>query len=122
MQSRHLISIICVLSVLIATQNTAAQTKRCLIPLPERSVHDTDDEVSLELIEIKIDGKPIAPDTPFDTDAAWLKNLTLRVKNIGTKPIVGSVLVVACFTALARNYSRARALSTGSHGTGEISI
>ena len=48
----------------------------------------TDEEVALELIEIKIGNTPISFDQSFDADDNWLKHLTLRVKNIGTKPIV----------------------------------
>jgi hypothetical protein len=74
--------------VLIGNHAATAQTKKRLLPFPEWSLDNTDDELSLELIDIKIDGKPIALDKPFDADEKWLKNMTLRVKNIGTKSIV----------------------------------
>ena len=88
MCSCKLISILCIASVLTAVQVATAQTKKRVIPFPSWSLDNTDDEVSLELVEIKIAGKPIALDRPFDADDAWLKNMTLRIKNIGTKPIV----------------------------------
>jgi hypothetical protein len=86
--NRKTITALCVLVVLICIQPATAQTKKRLIPFPDWSLDNTDDEVSLELVEIKIAGKPIALDKPFDADDNWLKNMTLRVKNIGTKPIV----------------------------------
>ena len=82
------ISILCIAVVLIAAHAVTAQTTKRLIPFPSWSADDTDDEVSLELVEIKIAGKPIALDQSFDADANWLKNMTLTIKNIGTKPIV----------------------------------
>ena len=88
MLSRHLISILLVIGFVIGVQSTSAQTKKRVIPFPAWSLDNTDDPVSLELTEIKIGDKPIALDTSFDADDTWLKNMTLRVKNIGTKPIV----------------------------------
>jgi len=88
MRSRHLISVLLVIGFVIGVQSTSAQTKKRVIPFPAWSLDSTDDPVSLELIEIKIGDKPIALDTPFDANDTWLRNMTLRVKNIGTKPIV----------------------------------
>jgi hypothetical protein len=64
-----------------------AQTKKRLIPFPDWSAAETNDEVALELVEIKIAGNPIRLDQPFDADDNWLKEMTLRVKNVGTKTI-----------------------------------
>jgi len=89
MRPRNKIRIaVCVAFVLLGAEVGMAQTKNRLIPFPDWSLDNTDDELSLELLEIKIAGKPIALDTPFDADDNWLKDMTLRVKNIGTKPIV----------------------------------
>ena len=88
MRLRKSIIIFSVTVVLICVHAATAQTKKRLVPLPAWSLDDTDGEVSLELVEIKIAGKPIALDEPFDADDNWLKNMTLRVKNVGTKPIV----------------------------------
>ncbi|MBK8464796.1 MAG: hypothetical protein IPL32_03115 [Chloracidobacterium sp.] len=79
---------ICFAIVMLGIQVTTAQTKERLIPFPEWSLDYTAHEVSLELIEIKIDGKSITLDSSFKADENWLKNITFRVKNIGTKPIV----------------------------------
>jgi hypothetical protein len=88
MRSPKLISILSIAIVLIGIQVATAQTKKRLIPVPAWSLDSTDEAVSLELLEIKIAGKPIALDQAFDADDNWLKNMSLRVKNIGTKPIV----------------------------------
>ena len=56
--------------------------------MPSQSTDNQDDKVCLELVEIKIAGQPIVLDKPFDAADNWLKNMTLRVKNVGTKPIV----------------------------------
>jgi hypothetical protein len=88
MQLRKSIVIFSVAVLLIGAHAATAQTKKRLVPLPEWSLDNTDDEVSLELVGINLAGKPIALDKPFDADENWLKNMTLRVKNVGTKPIV----------------------------------
>ena len=88
MRLRKLISIFCVAVLLIGSHSANAQTKERLVPFPDWSLDNTDEEVSLELVEIKIVSNPIALDKPFEADDNWLKNMTLRVKNIGTKPIV----------------------------------
>src|SRR6266436_5636191 len=79
---------VCVAVVLIGVQVVMAQKKQRVIPFPDWSLKNTDDEVSLELVEIKISGRSIALDKPFDADDDWLKKMTLRVKNVGTKPLV----------------------------------
>jgi hypothetical protein len=88
MRAPKLISSLFVAIVLMVAQVAAAQTKKRLIPFPAWALDDTDEEVSLELIEIKIAGKSIPLDQPFEADDNWLKNMSLRVKNIGTKSIV----------------------------------
>ncbi len=88
MRYRTLISIHCVVLLLITVQIATAQTKSRVIPFPAWSIDETDSPVGLELVEIRIAGKPIALDTPFDAGDDWLKNITLTVKNIGDKPIV----------------------------------
>jgi hypothetical protein len=88
MHSPKSISILCVAVVLIGVTVATAQTKTRLLPFPAWSLDDTDDEVSLELVEIKIAGKRIGLDKSFEADENWLKNMTLQVKNVGTKPIV----------------------------------
>jgi len=88
MRLRKLISTLSIALVLFGAQAATAQTKQRLIPFPGWSLDNTDNEVSLELVEIKLAGNPITLDKLFDADDHWLKNLTLSVKNIGTKPIV----------------------------------
>ena len=85
---RKSIIIFSVAVVLMYALSATAQTTKRLVPFPEWSLDNTDDEVSLELVEVKIAGKVIALGKPFDADDNWLKDMTLRVKNIGTKPIV----------------------------------
>jgi hypothetical protein len=68
-----------VVAVLIGVQAVTAQTKKRLIPFPAWSLDNTDEEVSLELVEINIAGKPIVFDKPSDADDNWLKHLTLPV-------------------------------------------
>jgi hypothetical protein len=66
-----------------------AQVKSRLVPFPEwASSYDEDEETPLELVEIKVAGKSIILGQPFDADEKWLKNMTLRVKNISNKPII----------------------------------
>jgi hypothetical protein len=42
---------------------------------------------ALEIIEIKVDAKPILLGHPFSASDDWLKNLIVRVRNISGKPI-----------------------------------
>ena len=42
---------------------------------------------SLKIIEIKVDGKIISLGQPFSASGDWLKNLTVKVRNISGKPI-----------------------------------
>jgi hypothetical protein len=76
-----------------------AQVKSRLVTFPDwASSYDEDEEVPLELVEIKVSGKPVVLGRQFDADENWLKNLTLRIKNISNKPItafgVGGGLLV----------------------------
>ena len=88
MRLQKSIIIISVAVVVMCVHASTAQTKKRLVPFPDWSLDNTDDEASLELVEIRIAGKPIALENTFAADDNWLKNMTLRVKNIGTKPIV----------------------------------
>jgi hypothetical protein len=72
---------------MICSPPPTAQTKKRLIPFPAWSLDDYDDEVSLELVEISVAGKPVALDKSFEANENWLKKMTLHVKNIGSKPI-----------------------------------
>jgi hypothetical protein len=86
--NRKITSVLCVWACLICSPPASAQTKKRLIPFPAWSLDVYDDEVSLELVEIKIAAKPISLDKPFEANENWLKNMTLQVKNVGTRPIV----------------------------------
>jgi hypothetical protein len=71
---------------LFAGNLAAAQTKTRLLTLfPSLSNHD--DEICLEVVEIKYGGRPIPFDKPFAANGSWLAAMSLRVKNVGTKPI-----------------------------------
>jgi hypothetical protein len=43
--------------------------------------------VALQIVSIKVDGRPIALGQPFTSGETWLKTLTIRVKNISGKTI-----------------------------------
>ena len=74
---------------LLWVPSVVGQVKERLIPFPGwASSLDEDEEVPLELIEIKVAGRPVTLGQPFAADGSWLKNMTLRVKNISGKPIL----------------------------------
>jgi hypothetical protein len=74
---------------LLFVRPVIAQVKSRLVPFPEwASSYVEDEETPLELVEIKVAGKSIILGQPFDADENWLKNMTLRVKNISNKPII----------------------------------
>ena len=74
---------------LLLARPAVGQVKKRFVPLPEwASSNQEDEEVQLELVEIKVGGKLVILGQPFDADESWLKDMTLRVKNIGDKPIV----------------------------------
>ena len=74
---------------LLFAHPAAGQVKKRLIPFPEwASSYEEGEEIQLELVELRVAGKPVITGQPFDADENWLKGLTLRVKNIGDKPIV----------------------------------
>jgi hypothetical protein len=83
----------------VCSQVALGQSKERIIPLPEWSL-DAEEEAQLELVEIKIAGKPIAIGESFDADENWLKAMTLRVKNISKKPIITFVLVSGLLEAI----------------------
>lgn len=82
--------------VLADANSATPQTKQRIITIYPSWTNDDDDMVCLELVEIKVAAQPIALVEPFDADDNWLKNMALRVKNVGTKPIayfdVGAIL------------------------------
>ena len=74
---------------LLLAQPIAGQGKKRLIPYPQwADERDEDQEISLELVEIRVAGRPVVLGEPFETDGNWLKNMELIVRNIGKKPIV----------------------------------
>jgi hypothetical protein len=78
-----------VVAALSSLQPVAGQSKKRLVPFPEwASSFEEDAEVLLELVEIKVAGKRVTLGQPFDADENWLKDTTLRVRNISRKPIV----------------------------------
>ena len=42
---------------------------------------------ALEIVDIKVQGKSVAPNQPFLADNSWLKSLTVRVRNNSSKSI-----------------------------------
>jgi hypothetical protein len=75
--------------ILLLAHPAIGQVKKRLIPLPDWATkYEEDEEIQLELIEIRVAGKPVVLGQPFDADENWLKNMTLRVKNISDRPIV----------------------------------
>lgn len=65
------------------------QVKNRLIPFPEwASSYDEDEEVPLALAEITVAGRPVILGQMFEANENWLKDMTLRVKNISDKPII----------------------------------
>lgn len=74
---------------LLCAPAAAGQAKDRLIPFPDwASSFEKDDEVPLEIVEIKVAGRPVILGQPFAADGDWLKQMTLRVKNISDKPIL----------------------------------
>ncbi len=78
----------------------AGQVKKRIIMLPEWSTLDEQEEDRLELIEIKVAGRPVIPGQAFDADENWLKDMTLRVKLIGPKPVVAFQVSGVLFAGL----------------------
>jgi hypothetical protein len=78
-----------VVITLLFVHPVAGQEKKRIIPFPEwASSYEENEEIQLELVEIKVAGKPIILGQPFDADENWLKDMTLRVRNISNKPII----------------------------------
>ena len=78
-----------VLISLLSVRAADGQVKNRLIPFPEwASSYDEDEEVPLELVEIKVAGMPVTLGQVFSADESWLKGMALRVKNISNKPII----------------------------------
>ena len=46
------------------------------------------DVVAIEIIEIKVAGVPVTLGQPFTAGEDWLKDLTVRVRNVSAKPMV----------------------------------
>ena len=64
------------------------QVKKRVITLPEWSPLYEDEEFRVELVEIRIAGRPVIPGHAFDADGDWLKQLTFRVRIIAPSPVV----------------------------------
>jgi hypothetical protein len=84
--SVSLLSLIVV--TLLSVHPIVGQLKKRVIPFPEWASSSEEDESQLELVEIKVAGRPIVLGQSFDAAENWLKDMTLRVKNISKKPIV----------------------------------
>jgi hypothetical protein len=75
------------LFVLFLAHPAAGQVKKRIILVPEWSPSvEEEEEAWLELQEIRVAGRLIAPGQTFDADENWLKGMTLRVKVVGSKP------------------------------------
>jgi hypothetical protein len=74
------------ISLLICCE-ASAQTKKRLI-LSGLEPNDPGDEVSLELLEIRVAGKSVSLNQRFEADDNWLKETTLLIRNVGKKSIV----------------------------------
>jgi len=86
-----LASLAFLVALLAPSPALSRQVKSRVIPWPEwvADVEEDDDHpIALEVIEIKIGGKGIILGEPFEEGEDWLKKMTIRVKNIGKKPIV----------------------------------
>jgi hypothetical protein len=81
------IHFLAVLFLLVCAQVAFGQTRQRVIPFPEWSA-ETDDEYQLELIEIKVAGKPVGFGEFFEANENWLSSITLKVKNVSKKTIV----------------------------------
>jgi hypothetical protein len=46
------------------------------------------DVVAVEIIEIKVAGVPVTLGKPFTAGEDWLRDLTVRVRNVSAKPII----------------------------------
>jgi hypothetical protein len=73
--------------ILLFTPAALGQIKNRIIPL-RGWTEDSSHRAILELVEIRIAGRRITPNLPFEAGENWLKDMTLLVKNIGKKPIV----------------------------------
>jgi hypothetical protein len=87
MHSTKATRLLIVILISVSSQIALGQSKKRIIPFPQWSI-GTEDEAQLELVEIKIAGKPVAIGESFDADEGWLKAMTLRVKIIGKKRII----------------------------------
>jgi hypothetical protein len=74
----------------LATVVTFGQSSKHRVNSPECPF--IEEETILELTDLRVAGKKIPFDQPFDADSKWLNTLVFRVKNIGHKPIAGIVL------------------------------
>src|SRR5689334_17518349 len=78
-----------IVSTLLSAYPVLGQVKKRVIPFPEwASSSAEDNEVLLEVVEIKVAGKPIVLGRTFDADENWLKDMVMRVKNVSNKAII----------------------------------
>jgi len=94
------------LLMLPAGPAAAGQSGQRIIPFPAWAAsHDEDEEVPLELVGLEVAGMPVVLGQPFAAGDDWLKETTLRVRNISGKPIaafsVGGGLLDAADEELA---------------------
>jgi hypothetical protein len=64
-----------------------AQTRKRVIVFPSWSASKEDEDVVLEVVEIRVNGKKIAFDTPFEAGDDWLRTMTLQIENVGRRPL-----------------------------------
>lgn len=80
-----------ILSLLFVPPALAGQMKSRLIPFPEWAIltaeEEADEEIPLELVEIKVAGRRVTLGQPFEAGENWLNDMTLVVRNVGNKPI-----------------------------------
>lgn len=74
--------------LLFSIQPVFGQVKGRIIPFPDRSLSSEDpDKIVLELIEVRVAGKPINLDERFEANENWIKQMTLVIKNVSKRSI-----------------------------------
>ena len=78
---------ICLMLGLFSASQTIAQTKKRVIVFPDWSASNDEKDVVLDVVEVRVDGKKIAFNTPFEAGDDWLKTMTVQVKNVSGRPL-----------------------------------
>jgi hypothetical protein len=75
----------------------------------------------IEVLEFRVGGERVVPGQAFPAGSDWLRNLSVRVRNISTKPIsylsMSFIVPAARFTENGRDYQMTYSVAHGEENT-----